>query len=109
MSEISSYANKFHNSNIEGYSKDIIINIPDVSKVTDENVSFVDLFKQQLDHVSDLQNESRRMAKSFEAGEEKSLVKVMVQAQKSDIAFEAVVQVRNRLLAAYKEIMSMPV
>ena len=38
-----------------------------------------------------------------------SLTQVMVAAEKSSIAFEAMTQVRNKLVDAYKEIMNMPV
>lgn len=71
---------------------------------------FANLLQQSLGQVSGLQSESRNLATAFEAGDPNvSLVDVMVAAQKSSVAFDAVVQVRNRLLNAYEEVMRMPV
>lgn len=71
---------------------------------------FANLLQQSLGQVSELQNESRSLATAFEAGDPNvSLAEVMVAAQKSSVAFDAVVQVRNRLLSAYEEVMRMPV
>ncbi|KFL48993.1 flagellar hook-basal body protein FliE [Sphingobium sp. ba1] len=49
------------------------------------------------------------MTVAYERGEEVDIAKVMLARQESSIAFEATLQVRNRLLSAYKDIMSMPV
>jgi flagellar hook-basal body complex protein FliE len=50
------------------------------------------------------------MATAVEMGDPKvSLAQAMIAGQKSSIAFEATVQVRNKLVEAYKEVMSMPV
>ena len=50
------------------------------------------------------------MKQAFElGGKEVSLAEVMVAVQKSDISFEAMVQVRNKLIDAYKEVANMPI
>ena len=71
---------------------------------------FANLLKQSLDHVNQTQQESRSLATAFEMGDpDVSLAEVMVAMQKASISFEAVSQVRNRLLSAYQEVMRMPV
>lgn len=46
---------------------------------------------------------------AYERGETSDIVSVMVERQKASIGFEATLQVRNRLLSAYRDIMNMPV
>nr|WP_296752649.1 flagellar hook-basal body complex protein FliE [Thioalkalivibrio sp.] len=71
---------------------------------------FANLLKQSLDHVNQTQQASRQLSTAFELGDPNvSLAEVMVGMQKASVSFEAVNQVRNRLLSAYQEIMSMPV
>lgn len=71
---------------------------------------FADMLGQALDNVNALQKTSRTAQTRFDLGDPSlSLVDVMVAKEKSGIAFEATVQVRNKLLEAYKTIMNMPV
>jgi len=75
-----------------------------------EGVNFGQMLKQSLDQVNQTQQAASEMRHAFELGDPNvNLVEVMVATQKSSIAFEAVNQVRNRLLSAYQEIMRMPV
>jgi flagellar hook-basal body complex protein FliE len=46
---------------------------------------------------------------AYERGDTTDIVQVMVERQKASIGFEATLQVRNRLLSAYRDIMNMPV
>lgn len=65
---------------------------------------------RSLSRVSQAQNAANAQAQAFELGESGvSLNDVMIDLQKASIAFQATVQVRNRLVAAYQEIASMPV
>ncbi len=61
-------------------------------------------------HVSTLQSQSDSVKNAYIAGDQgTSLSQVLVAAQKSKLAFEGLVTVRNKILEAYKEIMNMPV
>ena len=74
-----------------------------------EQGSFVDVLKQSIDAVSQTQQKASAMAKDFETGQgDASLAEVMVAMQKSSLSFDAMVQVRNKLVEAYKDIMNMP-
>lgn len=71
---------------------------------------FANLLKQSLDQVSETQSAASDLRRAFETGDPNvSLVEVMVASQKSSVSFEAVNQVRNRLLSAYQQVMRMQV
>lgn len=72
--------------------------------------SFVGMLQNALGQVNELQQSSNAMAGSFERGaNEYSLAEVMIAKQKASIAFQATVQVRNKLLESYKEVMNMQI
>jgi flagellar hook-basal body complex protein FliE len=79
-------------------------------EVSPSGGQFAEMLGQAINNVNGLQGESRALQNRFEMGDPNlSLVDVMVAKEKSGIAFEATVQVRNKLLEAYKTIMNMPV
>jgi flagellar hook-basal body complex protein FliE len=68
------------------------------------------LLKQSIDQVNEIQQEASAMREAFEKGEgDMDLAQVMIAAQKSSLSFEAMVQVRNKLIEAYKDVMNMPI
>jgi flagellar hook-basal body complex protein FliE len=69
--------------------------------------SFGDSLRNALDNVNAVQAESGRMTAAYERGEETDIAKVMLARQEAGVAFEATLQVRNKLLAAYQETMRM--
>ncbi len=70
---------------------------------------FQSALKSALSEVNHAQVSSKSMTDSFTLGEGRyDLPEVMVAQQKARISFEAVMQVRNRLVAAYEEVMNMP-
>lgn len=78
-------------------------------QVNSSRSDFSVLLKQALDNVNGLQQESSAMATAVELGDPKvTLAQAMIAGQKASIAFDATVQVRNKLVEAYKEIMAMP-
>ncbi|WP_448581888.1 flagellar hook-basal body complex protein FliE [Thermaurantiacus sp.] len=66
-------------------------------------------FVEVLQAVNRLQQTSEAKTTAFERGETHDLAEVMLARQKASLAFEAVLQARNRLLGAYRDIMNMPV
>lgn len=82
---------------------------PAVAGGTDR-VDFSDVLKRSLDQVNQAQQTSAELGRAFEAGDPNVAVSdLMVSMQKSSVSFQATVQVRNKLVAAYQEIMSMQV
>ena len=73
-------------------------------------VSFSDALKNSLQQVSDTQKHSSELGQRFAMGDDSvSLSDAMIAMQKSSISFQATVQVRNKLVSAYQEIMNMQV
>jgi len=74
------------------------------------NAEFGDLLKSAIDNVAGLQMDAKEKITAVEMGDRRvSLAEAMIASQKSSVAFEATVQVRNKLVEAYKDIMNMPV
>ena len=72
-------------------------------------VQFSELIKNSINEVNDRQMNASDMAKAFELNEsDVPLSQVMVEMQKARVSFEALKQVRNQLVDAYREIMNMP-
>jgi len=72
--------------------------------------SFGSMFSSAINAVNDIQKQSGALARGFEQGNpDIALSDVMVASQKSSIAFEATIQVRNRLVEAYQAVMRMPI
>jgi flagellar hook-basal body complex protein FliE len=63
---------------------------------------------EALKSVSAIQEQASSASAAYERGDSHDLASVMIARQKASIAFEATLQVRNRLLGAYKDVMSMP-
>jgi len=62
-----------------------------------------------LNSVAENQNKASEITKAYELGKETDLTKVIVQQQISSIAFQMTLNVRNKVLSSYKDIMNMPV
>lgn len=81
-----------------------------VNKQDNEDINFASMLKTSIDKVNQQQMEAGDLANRFEQGDSTiELSKVMIEMQKARVSFEAVKQVRNQLVTAYQEIMSMPV
>jgi|TARA_B100000700_G_scaffold203470_1_gene223724 flagellar hook-basal body complex protein FliE len=89
------------------------VNEPQQQSLNEINTSasdFSTMLKNAVDGVNNMQLESKDVQQRFEMGDPSlSLAQVMLTKEKSGIAFEATVQVRNKVLEAYKTIMNMPV
>jgi len=70
---------------------------------------FANQLTKALSEVSKSQNDADNVTKAYESGDEVDVTKVMLAREKSSLAFEATVQIRNKLLSAYKDITTMPV
>lgn len=71
---------------------------------------FSDLMKASLDQVNEAQSSAKSLATAFESGDTSvELPEVMVALQKANVSFQAITQVRNKLLNAYQEVMNMQV
>ena len=73
-------------------------------------VDFGDLMKNAVGQVNNLQQTSNQLKTGFEMGDPNiQLSDVMIASQKASVAFEATVQVRNKFVEAYQEVMRMSI
>ncbi len=87
-----------------------LANKQSISETNNPHGNFSTLFKEAIDSVNALQKTSDNMKTKLELGVPGvDLPEVMIASQKASIAFNATIQVRNKLLESYKDIMSMPV
>ena len=70
---------------------------------------FTDRIGNALNQVADAQSKSAKLAEAYETGVENDIAKVMVSQQVSSLGFQLTLNVRNKVLSAYKDIMNMPV
>jgi flagellar hook-basal body complex protein FliE len=71
--------------------------------------SFATTFQNALQQVNTLQEQEDVATEAYERGETTDIASVVLMQQRASISFEATLQVRNKLLSAYKDIMNMPV
>jgi flagellar hook-basal body complex protein FliE len=76
---------------------------------TGGNTDFSALLQQSIAAVNDTQQNAEKMTEAFETGAANtSLADVMVATQKASVSFQAMLQVRNKLVDAYQDVMNMP-
>jgi len=89
---------------------DAIANPAEQVAKTTQQKDFGDVLVNAVNKVNQYQAESAKLAQQIETGDGGvSLVKAMIASQKANVAFQATVQVRNRLVSAYQDIMNMPI
>jgi flagellar hook-basal body complex protein FliE len=73
-------------------------------------VDFANVLKSSLDGVNQAQRQAESLQQAFVLGDDKvSLSDTMIAMQKANISFQTAVQVRNKVVAAYNDIMNMQV
>ena len=79
-------------------------------KTNETQPAFLNMLNKAVDQVNSTQQTAGHLATQFEAGnKDVDLVEVMVALQKSRVSFQALVEVRNKLLSAYQDVMNMQV
>jgi flagellar hook-basal body complex protein FliE len=69
---------------------------------------FAQMLRTSLDQVSGTEQNANNLSQAFEKGDPNvNLQDVMISMQKANISFQTVVQVRNRVVAAYQDMMNM--
>lgn len=71
---------------------------------------FSQLLKNSIDAVNNTQKEAGKLTEAFASGQPNvNIAQVMVALQKANVSFQAMTQVRNKLVDAYQEIMRMQI
>ncbi|MBI3555878.1 MAG: flagellar hook-basal body complex protein FliE [Deltaproteobacteria bacterium] len=71
--------------------------------------SFGEMLSQSLDKVNELQMQADTAAKELTAGRNKNIHETMLMMEKADMSFRLMMQVRNKVIDAYREVMRMQV
>jgi flagellar hook-basal body complex protein FliE len=71
--------------------------------------NFATALRGALSSVNSQQIKAGEASEAYERGETNDIAAVMLQREQANVGFQATLQVRNKLLSAYKDIMSMPV
>ncbi len=75
----------------------------------DDAPGFKDLLMQNIDQVNQLQQDAQRAIEDLHTGRRDDVDGVLIAKQKADLAFQMLMQVRNKLVDAYEEIRQMRV
>lgn len=84
-----------------------ISNSSKTEKLQHSEAAFGDFLKKALDQVNKLNIEGEEMTKKLVTGEIEDIHQVMIATEKASIALQFTIQVRNKLVEAYQEIMRM--
>lgn len=71
--------------------------------------SFADTLNEAINNVNELQKSSDKAMQNLATGRTDNVAEVMITAEKADIALKLMVQVRNKIIDAYQDIMKMQV
>ena len=82
-----------------------VAGLPDAGK----DSSFKDMLVSSLEEVRNLQTDADTAIKSLVAGEVTDVTEAIVKVEKADIAFNKMMQIRNKIVQAYEEVMRMNV
>jgi flagellar hook-basal body complex protein FliE len=81
-----------------------------ITPKTDANLgSFKDTLSQFVNSVNDLQSQAADTEKAFLKGDISDVHQVMIAVEEASVAFELLMEIRNKLLEAYQTIQRMPV
>lgn len=109
-----SNANRFLDSGSITDSKSLSIESPKSNSnstigVGESSKTFADTLKDAIGNVNELQKASDRGMQELATGKTDNVADVMIASEKADIALKVMVQVRNKIIDAYQEIMKMQV
>ena len=74
-----------------------------------ESTSFIKFLTNSLDQVSRLQQESNESIQGLVSGKHANIHQTMIAAEKSSVAFELLMQIRNKTIEAYDKVMRTPI
>jgi flagellar hook-basal body complex protein FliE len=71
--------------------------------------SFIETLKESIEQVNQLQKSAEEAAQNLALGKDKDVAQTLVAIEKANVSFQLMMQVRNKILDAYQEIMRMSV
>jgi flagellar hook-basal body complex protein FliE len=90
------------------------LQLPEITRprapvTTDEGTSFGDMLKNAISTVNEVQKQSDNEIQKLMTGQAEDLHTTMIAVEKADLSFQLMMQVRNKIVQAYQQIMSMQV
>jgi flagellar hook-basal body complex protein FliE len=90
------------------------LQVPEIARVrtpgkTEQGSNFGDMLKSAINTVNEVQKQSDVEIQKLMTGETEDLHTTMIAVQKADLSFQTMMQVRNKIVQAYQEIMRMQV
>jgi flagellar hook-basal body complex protein FliE len=73
------------------------------------NTSFVDILKESIDKVGELEKQADHEAEKLVKMEATDVHNAMIAIEKADLTFQMMMQIRNKIISAYEEVMRMQV
>ncbi len=85
------------------------VRTPDTSPVSKSTAGFGEILNSMVDKVNDAQLNGDQATEQLQRGEAKHLHEVMIAVEEADVSLRMLVQMRNKALTAYEEIMRMQI
>jgi flagellar hook-basal body complex protein FliE len=92
-----------------GDSQSIGINSSSSTSSSSGSVSFAQTLQDAISQVNSLQKASDKAIQNLATGKTDNIAEVMIASEKADIALKLMMQVRNKIVEAYQEVMKMQV
>jgi len=82
---------------------------PEKLNKSKEKGNFADILKEAIDKVNKLQKRAEQLSNDFAEGKISNIHEVIIEAEKASLALRLTVEVRNRIVEAYRDIMRMQI
>ncbi|MCC6544158.1 MAG: flagellar hook-basal body complex protein FliE [Nitrospirae bacterium] len=85
-----------------------VLSVPDsssVTKINGEGNSFAEMLKGSVDKVNTIQNEADQAVQNLLLGKDQNIHQVMIAVEKANLSLQMMMQVKNKIMSAYEEIM----
>ena len=79
-----------------------------VNQITGNQPQFIDTLKKSLDQAQQIQSEADTKVSAVVTGQGGDIQAAMVAAEKANLSFQMVMEVRNKIVQAYQDVMRMP-
>jgi flagellar hook-basal body complex protein FliE len=97
---------------LPGYARQVAPDLTQLARTNqkdENNLSFPQVLKEMVNNTNDLQHTAATIAEKFALGEITDIHEVMIAAEEAGVALELVMEIRNKLIEAYQELMRMPI
>lgn len=97
---------------LPGYARQVAPEITPLARPDqkdDKKLSFPQVLKEMVNDTNDLQQTAATIAEKFALGEVTDVHEVVIAAEEAGVALELVMEIRNKLIEAYQELMRMPI